>query len=103
MQRVFSVLAMTLGATAMLELQHCRPAPGALAHLSVTSSPWGRLAIDDSIIGNTPQADVALTPGTHAIRVARDGFVSYETSITIRAGETLRLTDIVLKNPQDAP
>jgi serine/threonine-protein kinase len=67
------------------------------AHLYINSNPWGVLYIDDRLIGNVPQADVKITPGMHRIRITRDGFLTYETEIAIEAGETLRLTDIVLQ------
>ena len=71
------------------------------AHLFINSTPWGVLYVDDRQIGNTPQADVKVTPGSHSIRVSRDGYVSYETVIAIESGETLKLTDIVLpEKPQ---
>jgi hypothetical protein len=57
----------------------------------------GVLYIDDRLVGNVPQADVKVSPGMHRIRITRDGFLSYETEIAIEAGETLRLTDIILQ------
>jgi hypothetical protein len=75
------------------------PTGGALepAHLFIAASPWGVLYVDDRQIGNTPQADVKVPPGTHSIRITRDGYLPYETIIAIEAGESLRLTDIVLQ------
>ena len=67
------------------------------AHLFIASTPWGVLFVDDKQIGNTPQADLRVAPGSHSIRVSRDGFLSYETVIAIESGETLKLTDIVLQ------
>jgi PEGA domain-containing protein len=67
------------------------------AHLFINSTPWGVLFVDDKQIGNTPQADFKVTPGSHSIRVSRDGYLSYETVITIESGEQLKLTDIVLQ------
>ncbi|HEY6225016.1 MAG TPA: PEGA domain-containing protein, partial [Gemmatimonadales bacterium] len=67
------------------------------AHLFINSTPWGVLYVDDQPIGNTPQADVKVTPGSHSIRVSRDGYLSYETVIAIESGEQLKLTDIVLQ------
>jgi len=67
------------------------------AHLYIASTPWGVLFVDDKQIGNTPQADLKVPPGSHSIRVSRDGYLSYETVIAIESGETLRLTDIVLQ------
>jgi serine/threonine protein kinase len=67
------------------------------AHLFINSTPWGVLYVDDKQIGNTPQADVKVAPGSHNIRVTRDGYLSYETVIAIESGEQLKLTDIVLQ------
>jgi hypothetical protein len=67
------------------------------AHLFIASTPWGVLFVDDKQIGNTPQIDLKVTPGSHNIRVTRDGYLSYETVIVIESGEQLKLTDIVLQ------
>jgi serine/threonine protein kinase len=67
------------------------------AHLFINSNPWGVLYVDDRYIGNVPQADVKVPPGTHSIRITRDGYLPYETIIAIESGESLRLTDIVLQ------
>ena len=79
--------------------QRSTPTPSAVepAHLFIASTPWGVLFVDDKQIGNTPQADFRVAPGSHSIRVSRDGFLSYETVIAIESGETLKLTDIVLQ------
>jgi hypothetical protein len=80
-------------------VQRPTPTPSAVepAHLFINSTPWGVLYVDDKQIGNTPQADLKVPPGSHSIRVARDGYLSYETVIAIESGETLKLTDIVLQ------
>lgn len=67
------------------------------AHLFINSTPWGVLYVDDKPVGNLPQADVKVPPGSHSIRVTRDGYLPYETVIAIESGEVLRLTDIVLQ------
>ncbi len=67
------------------------------AHLFINATPWGLLFIDDRPMGNTPRADLQVPPGMHRIRITRDGYLPYETEIAIEAGETLRLTDIVLQ------
>jgi predicted Ser/Thr protein kinase len=67
------------------------------AHLFINATPWGLLFIDDRPMGNTPRADLQVPPGIHRIRITRDGYLPYETEIAIEAGETLRLTDIVLQ------
>jgi hypothetical protein len=76
------------------------PAPAATAaeagRLFVNASPWGQLFVDGQLVGNTPKANLSVSAGTHTIRVARDGFEPIERTIRVGAGETVRLTDLVL-------
>jgi len=67
------------------------------ATLFLNSTPWGALYLDGELIGNTPQANLQVSPGTHRLRIVRDGFVPFEQEITVGAGDTLRVTDIVLR------
>lgn len=66
------------------------------AKLFVNSTPWGQLFVDGLLIGNTPRANVELTPGSHLIRVVRPGFTTFERTIRVSAAEVVRITDIVL-------
>jgi len=68
--------------------------PGALF---VNATPWGSLYVDGALVGNTPQVNLHLAPGSHTVRVVRDGFVPWEQEVRLGSGETLRLTDIVLQ------
>lgn len=72
------------------------PAQAGGAKLFVNASPWGQLFIDGIPVGNTPKANVDVSAGTHVVRVVRPGFSPFERTIRVAAGETLRLTDIVL-------
>jgi serine/threonine protein kinase len=65
--------------------------------LFINATPWGQVSVDGVLIGNTPRAGVAISPGAHQVRVARDGFQSFERAIRIASGQELRLTDIVLQ------
>ncbi len=65
--------------------------------LFVNSTPWGQLYLDGELIGNTPKANLLLTPGTHHIRVTRDGFEPFEIEIEVAPRQQVRLTSIVLK------
>ena len=69
-------------------------APG---RLFVSATPWGQLYVDGELIGNTPRADVPVSPGAHQVRVVRDGFLPYEATIRIASGQELRITDVVLQ------
>lgn len=65
--------------------------------LSINSSPWGAVLLDGHPIGNTPRANVPVSPGVHVLRVVRDGFVPFEREIRLTPGQVLRITDIVLE------
>ena len=73
------------------------PEPGTLF---VNAAPWGTVFVDGRSIGNTPKANIEITPGLHVIRVERDGYEAYEEEVRIEAGATIRLLDIVLKPRQ---
>ncbi|HEY2804917.1 MAG TPA: serine/threonine-protein kinase, partial [Gemmatimonadales bacterium] len=64
--------------------------------LFVNASPWGQLYIDGQLVGNTPKANLAVSAGPHTIRVQREGFNPAERSVRVGAGETVRVTDLVL-------
>ncbi len=67
------------------------------AKLFINSTPWGQVFIDGAVVGNTPRANVDLTAGSHVIRVVRPGYVIWERTVRVSAGETLRITDIVME------
>ena len=69
---------------------------GKPALLSINSIPWGSVHVDGRAVGNTPQLDLRLSPGSHRLRVQRDGFQPYERVIAVAPGQRLRITDIVL-------
>ncbi|MGE5745624.1 MAG: PEGA domain-containing protein [Gemmatimonadota bacterium] len=62
----------------------------------MVSVPSGKIVIDDSIVGATPKS-LSIPAGTHKIRISRERYLPYETTIVILSGEYLRITDIVLK------
>lgn len=64
--------------------------------LFVNATPWGQLYIDGELIGNTPRVNLEVSAGERAIRIVREGFEPYERTISVEAGETVRLTNIVL-------
>jgi serine/threonine protein kinase len=77
------------------------PAPAVEHHaepalLSVNAIPWGSVYVDGQAMGNTPQIDLVIAPGTHRLRVERDGFRPYERVIEVAPGQRLRITDIAL-------
>jgi serine/threonine protein kinase len=72
-------------------------APAVGGRLFVNSTPWGQVYVDSELIGNTPRVDVPVSPGAHRLRVVRDGFLPYDTTVRITPGQALRITDIVLQ------
>ena len=52
--------------------------------------------MDGQLVGNTPKANLSLAPGSHAVRVVREGYEPFERTIQVAAGQSVRLTDIVL-------
>lgn len=77
-----------------------RAASARPGRLFINATPWGQIYVDGVSIGNTPKADVPVTPGTHKVRIVRDGFDPFERTIRVASGEQLRLTDIVLRELQ---
>jgi serine/threonine-protein kinase len=74
-----------------------QPADGGFAgRLFVNATPWGQLFVDGQLVGNTPKANLSVSPGSHAIRVVREGFEPFTRTIQVAAGQAVRLTDIVL-------
>ena len=64
--------------------------------LRVTSSEVGAVAtVDQGEHGNVP-FDAVVTPGTHQVRLVKDGFLPALTSVLVRAGE-LRLVELGLQ------
>jgi hypothetical protein len=71
------------------------PTPGTLtgAALSVDSRPGGaRVFIDGKLVGTTPVSVPQVGAGAHAIRLERDGYHRWSSSIRIVAGEPNRVT-----------
>jgi hypothetical protein len=65
-------------------------ASGATGTLRVNTRPWSRVSVDGSIIGNTPQMNIRLKPGTHSVTLENSEFgVKRTISVSVRAGETV--------------
>lgn len=73
----------------------CPPDPN--AYLSVQTTPWARVFVDDDAIGSTPLFKHPLAPGKHRLRLVQKerggrGAVERHAQIELRAGETLKLS-----------
>jgi hypothetical protein len=65
--------------------------------LALQSYPWGAVYVDGVFVGNTPILDVRVPAGEHEIRIEREPYDPYVTTVTVHPGRTLRLTGIVLR------
>ena len=79
-----------------------RPLPPPLTpgSLDISSVPWGRLYVDGLPMGNTPKAGLSLLPGTHVVRVVRDGYRAFERAIVVESGRRIRLVGIALEGSE---
>jgi serine/threonine-protein kinase len=68
------------------------PAPEADGALLVVVRPWADVSIDGVPRGETPLARIPLRPGPHAVLLAHPDYQPYPRRVTIRPGETFRLT-----------
>ena len=64
------------------------PQPG---FLTVNTTPYGTVYIDDAFIGDTPQVRMELPVGRHVVRISREGFQTIVDTVTITAGEETRI------------
>lgn len=56
--------------------------------LAVSSTPSGALVeIDSNPSKSTPTGQIAVLPGEHRVRVSKEGYHSYETTLTLLGGE----------------
>ena len=68
-----------------------------LGRLYVNSLPWGNVYLDGQMVGTVPLKDLPVWPGTHSLRVEREGFQPYERTFEIGSSQQLKITDIVLR------
>ena len=64
-------------------------APGE-GYLRITVNPWADVYLDDQFIGTTPMRNVALSPGSHRLKLVNPKFDAHEEKITIIADEILK-------------
>jgi hypothetical protein len=74
-------------------------APPALGILQIRISPWANVSLNGVSLGPKTVVVDTLIPGTHLLRFEREGFVPKDTTVTLRAGETVRLTIRMVPQP----
>jgi len=52
---------------------------------------WANVTLDNQAKGQQSTVREMLLPGTHQLRLEREGFVTIDTSLTVRAGDTTRV------------
>ena len=70
-----------------------------LATLQLIIRPPGTLFIDNANKGQQSRVAEQLVPGTHTIRVERDGWVTKDTLVNLAAGQILRVTLELTQRP----
>jgi len=73
-----------------------RAIPARPGHLFINATPWGRIYVNGVLVGNTPKGAIPVTPGTHRVRIVRDGYAPFERTVSVVSDQNLRLTDVVL-------
>ncbi len=70
------------------------PSPTAVADgaLLVVARPWADVSVDGIPRGQTPLGRVPLPPGPHAVLLTHPDYQPYPRRVTIRPGQTFRLT-----------
>lgn len=65
--------------------------------IQVISIPWNAAVyVDDQYKGLTPVTVYGVSPGTHTLKVTKEGYRDYSTSVTITDGKTVRVPTIRL-------
>ncbi|HXV85490.1 MAG TPA: PEGA domain-containing protein, partial [Gemmatimonadales bacterium] len=68
------------------------PASASLGVLLVgIQGGWANVSIDNQPKGQLSTVREQLLPGTHQLKLEREGFVTIDTALTVRAGDTLRV------------
>jgi hypothetical protein len=67
--------------------------------LQLRINPWANVSINGESRGAKPTLVDTLIPGTHLLHFERDGFVTKDTTVTLRPGETLRLMIRMVPKP----
>jgi eukaryotic-like serine/threonine-protein kinase len=69
-----------------------QPAPERMGALQVIVVPWGDVTVDGVAVETGPTKRIPLTPGPHLVRVVHPDFQPLQRKLTVKAGETVRLT-----------
>jgi hypothetical protein len=65
------------------------PPVAAQGYITVNAEPYGELYIDGVDVGPTPVVRYAVRPGTHTVKVVREGFKTVDEKVHVDAGNTV--------------
>jgi eukaryotic-like serine/threonine-protein kinase len=68
------------------------PATPSVGFVTINAVPYGTVVIDGIEVGDTPIVRYELTPGAHTVRIVRQGFRTESETVTITAGNEMRLS-----------
>ncbi len=75
----------------MAKIEEAKPAPKALASVTVTSTAEGAtVEVDGVAVGSAPGV-FQLRPGVHRMRVAKEGYATWEKSVNVVDGQTFNV------------
>lgn len=73
------------------DMAPAQPAGRGNGTLQVNSIPWAQVFVDGRLIGNTPQMNLQLSPGIHAVMLVNPDFsIQKSFAVEIEAGRTTR-------------
>lgn len=65
--------------------------------LYVVSRPWGEVYLDGESIGRTIVAAREIDAGEHRVQILRDGYVPFDTTITVHGDQPFRIGSVRLE------
>lgn len=75
----------------LAKIEAAKPAAAALASVTVTATAEGAtIEVDGVAVGSAPGA-FQLRPGVHRMRVAKEGYATWEKSVNVTDGQTLNI------------
>jgi eukaryotic-like serine/threonine-protein kinase len=74
------------------------PAAATTGYLTINAVPYGSVSVDGVEIGDTPIVRRPLEPGTHTVSIARPGFRTETSTVTITPGNEVRMSKTLFRD-----
>lgn len=72
--------------------------------LTIDSVPAGaNLYIDNVLVGTTPHTAIDIEPGIYEVRIEKDGYLPFSTTVEVEKGKEISLLFPLLKLPENNP